>query len=566
MNEKGWNLTRWKTRVAALAGAWLAVVVAIGQKAEGPESSGTTTGTVKDATEEWILVQPAGSLPRRHWFKWIDAGGQATNQAIQAAAAGLKPEDRIEIRWSFDNRLRIESLTVASGGPVEAAQPPAAAAQTNSPGGAAGLNPVPSAVTNPAPARPLATNAEPVLATNHAQPAATPGPPPSPPATGPARPSRLAETVNGLIDKLGAAGGRLLELPLFMVLGGIALAGLLLAAAIAIQGRRRNRPGRTRTILIAEAVPGLLAMFFVVDRKVARLETSLIALRAKTSADAATMFQAVARLESKRRTFLRDPAEAQKLLAAEFGEVSLRPFILDEATDIVQMHIKRPLAQAFLAVIDLRNPALEIKLGTNLNQKRLTSVFARENDCSLAINGEAGESPAPNSGLGDWIGYLVQGGQVLLREGARYPAPYLCFDPRNHAEFIPASATNRVLAPDRFNVIWGRWDVLVNGAVQKDSAGSQQPRTAMAINQDGTLLYLLVADGRQRNYSNGLTQAAAGQCLKAFGAYNGMLCDEGGSSCIYLKQFGGIANVPADGIGQERPTYTHFGLRLRPGS
>jgi hypothetical protein len=225
MNENGHNLTRWRARVAALAGAWLAVVVAIGQKAEGPGSSGTTTGTVKDATEEWILVQPAGSLPRRHWFKWIDAGGQATNQAIQAAAARLKPEDRIEIRWSFDNRLRIESLTVASGSPVEGAQP-AGAARTNSPGGgAASLNPAPAAATNPAPARPSATNAEPVLATNHAQPAATPGPPPSPPATGPARPSRLAETVNGLIDKLGAAGGRLLELPLFMILGGIALTG-----------------------------------------------------------------------------------------------------------------------------------------------------------------------------------------------------------------------------------------------------------------------------------------------------------------------------------------------------
>ena len=63
----------------------------------------------------------------------------------------------------------------------------------------------------------------------------------------------------------------------------------------------------------------------------------------------------------------------------------------------------------------------------------------------------------------------------------------------------------------------------------------------------------------------GFTRAGAGQCLKAFGTHDGMLCDEGGSSCIYLKQFGGIANIPADNHGQEKPTCTHFGVRVRGG-
>ena len=39
--------------------------------------------------------------------------------------------------------------------------------------------------------------------------------------------------------------------------------------------------------------------------------------------------------------------------------------------------------------------------------------------------------------------------------------------------------------------------------------------------------------------------------------------DEGGSSCIYLKKFGGIVNSPSDNAGEERPTYTHFGIHLR---
>ena len=85
----------------------------------------------------------------------------------------------------------------------------------------------------------------------------------------------------------------------------------------------------------------------------------------------------------------------------------------------------------------------------------------------------------------------------------------------------------------------------------------------MGINADGTRLFLMVVDGRQPRSSNGFTRAEVGEFLKAFGATDGMLCDEGGSSCIYLQQFGGIANVPSDFNGEERATYTHFGVSLR---
>jgi hypothetical protein len=42
-----------------------------------------------------------------------------------------------------------------------------------------------------------------------------------------------------------------------------------------------------------------------------------------------------------------------------------------------------------------------------------------------------------------------------------------------------------------------------------------------------------------------------------------MLCDEGGSSCMYTSQAGGVINSPCDAGGKERPTYTHFGVALR---
>ena len=128
---------------------------------------------------------------------------------------------------------------------------------------------------------------------------------------------------------------------------------------------------------------------------------------------------------------------------------------------------------------------------------------------------------------------------------------------------ISSVFTNRSVSPTAFNAIWGRSDLLVEGEIRGSDFVNRQPRTAMAISQDGTRLFLMVADGRQAGYSGGMTLPAVGQFLKAFGAYNAMGCDEGGSSCIYLKKFGSIVNSPSDNYGQERPTYTHFGIHLR---
>ena len=184
-------------------------------------------------------------------------------------------------------------------------------------------------------------------------------------------------------------------------------------------------------------------------------------------------------------------------------------------------------------MVNLRTPGLEVKLGGALNVKTYTSEYARLNDCGIAINGEAGVSPAPRSGLGEWRGNMIKDGKLVLQEDPKLPRPFLSFDRNNHAIFTPSSAPNRTLGQDAYNVIWGRDDAIVNGVVPSADDSNRQPRTAMAINRDGTHLYLLVVDGRQPNYSMGCTLGEVAQLLKDFGAYNGMLCDEGGSTCIY---------------------------------
>jgi hypothetical protein len=274
------------------------------------------------------------------------------------------------------------------------------------------------------------------------------------------------------------------------------------------------------------------------------------------------VLDAVARQERKRTSFLFGLAEAEIRLAEHFGTVEVTPRVYDAATDIVQVRRADPVAHAFLAVIDLECPALEVRVDNAIQTKTLTSEFARENECTVAVNGEAGASSRPESGLGPWVGNLVCRGRAVLLEDSDQ-RPFLSFDRANRASYSPAAVVDRKLTPEKFNVIWGRMDSLVAGKVVTAEYRNRQPRTAMAVDRDGTRLYLLVVDGRQPDYSLGFTRAEVGEFLEAFGARDGMLCDEGGSSCFYVRDLGGIADIPSDGRGRERPTYTHFGVTLR---
>jgi exopolysaccharide biosynthesis protein len=85
----------------------------------------------------------------------------------------------------------------------------------------------------------------------------------------------------------------------------------------------------------------------------------------------------------------------------------------------------------------------------------------------------------------------------------------------------------------------------------------------MGLNEDGTYLYLMIVDGKKPDHSVGLTFRNCAEMLRSLGATNAMGCDQGGSSCMYVKSLGGIVNRPADSEGIERPIYSHFGISFK---
>jgi hypothetical protein len=73
----------------------------------------------------------------------------------------------------------------------------------------------------------------------------------------------------------------------------------------------------------------------------------------------------------------------------------------------------------------------------------------------------------------------------------------------------------------------------------------RHPRTAAAVSRDGKYLLLAVADGRQENFSIGITQKEMAHLLMRYGGYNGLDFDSGGSSTMVLN--GNVVNHPSDG-------------------
>ena len=106
--------------------------------------------------------------------------------------------------------------------------------------------------------------------------------------------------------------------------------------------------------------------------------------------------------------------------------------------------------------------------------------------------------------------------------------------------------------------VGGRVRLMTNGNVLPQTATALEPRTAIGVTDDN-VVYILVADGRNFWYSNGMRYAEMGAVMKALGAKNAINLDGGGSSTFIIRKIAGfedgrfaIRNWPYDNGGVER--------------
>lgn len=218
--------------------------------------------------------------------------------------------------------------------------------------------------------------------------------------------------------------------------------------------------------------------------------------------------------------------------------------------------------------INLRTPGLEffvtppIDSGERHTRAELTTRLAERFDLKVAVNGSHFEpfwSEAP------WDYYPRQGDPVnvmgvAVSEGKVYSDnraewPKFCFYERlirvcGGNEFKQAP---HAIAGSRFPVRWGNNNPNRQGPLPDEPL----PRTVIGYNQEGTRAWLVVVDGRQKRYSEGLTLFEMGDLMREMGAYFALNLDGGGSTTL-------VAQIEGQYKVLNAPYHTHIPMRERP--
>ncbi len=365
----------------------------------------------------------------------------------------------------------------------------------------------------------------------------------------------MAETVNNILDKLISVGWRLLDLPVYALL--MLVIGILLPAILFwFRAAKRKHFSPSRSMLLT-IVGILLPMALIIDFKMKTQQTE-IELLSQKYINALNANQPTT--PSQMGLLLKD--EDRKDLTALLPNLKVWQRPIHDAITLLTFKKENPKATFFCAVIDLTYPGLEPMITSKYTEwKTLTSEFAKQNDCIIAINGEAGDGVFQESGYGEWVGnWVVNGKPITMLDNEE--RPFLSFDRYNKASYSPEKEVVTEVSDAMYNTIWGRWDLLVDGKAPTFESKRIYARCIMGIDETGDKLYLMVVDGKRHEYSKGLSLDECSKLLLKLGVHNAMACDQGGSVCMYVEPMKGIINRPADNNGEERVVYTHFGIRV----
>ncbi|GAB4453247.1 MAG: hypothetical protein OHK0029_05690 [Armatimonadaceae bacterium] len=204
---------------------------------------------------------------------------------------------------------------------------------------------------------------------------------------------------------------------------------------------------------------------------------------------------------------------------------------------------------------------------------RTTSEYLREAGAQLAINGDFfdpwwARTPwdyYPHSGDPvDILGRACSNGNWYSNSPRRSRRPTLFLGKNNRAHIGTTFPENF----EPYNALSGHAIFLRGGDFTGAGDRNRHPRSVVALDEKQNTLYLVVADGRQRFYSDGATLKELAEILKAAGADTALNLDGGGSSTLVYSPSPGkvrVLNRPIQtGIpGRERPIANHLAVFLK---
>ena len=91
--------------------------------------------------------------------------------------------------------------------------------------------------------------------------------------------------------------------------------------------------------------------------------------------------------------------------------------------------------------------------------------------------------------------------------------------------------------------------IVAEGSLAVGRSDNRHPRTAIGVNREGTVMWLVVVDGRQERYSEGMSVYELGEIMLGLGCWNAVNMDGGGSSIMGLADANRrlrVVNSPSD--------------------
>ncbi|MBK8255809.1 MAG: phosphodiester glycosidase family protein [Polyangiaceae bacterium] len=243
--------------------------------------------------------------------------------------------------------------------------------------------------------------------------------------------------------------------------------------------------------------------------------------------------------------------------------------------------VPRPVVM-HIARVDLGEPSISFLTSPRgVNEPAFggstTSEFLVKHDLQLAINGDF-FLPWWSDGPGNFYpktGYPVDVLGASVSNGVKHgwevvPYSALVVGPDRKVSIVEVKDRNTPL-PNCIQAISGKTLLVSNGRVtdaarvNSEAATSKHPRTAVALDEMGRTLMLVVVDGRQPGYSEGVSLAELSEFLVEHGAYRAINLDGGGSSTMVSDDGHGgyrTLNIPIHTRipWRQRTVANHFGV------
>ena len=151
-------------------------------------------------------------------------------------------------------------------------------------------------------------------------------------------------------------------------------------------------------------------------------------------------------------------------------------------------------------------------------------------------------------------------GKIYAKKRQQFKTLFISED--NHVEF-------ELTRQEVYNAISGSDMLLKQGKIQPAALAQTRiyPRTAIALDKTETTLIIVVVDGKQPSYSEGVNLLELTKIIQRYGGDTALNLDGGGSSTLVIQNQDGqaqVLNSPSHHRipGRERPVANHLGIRI----